>query len=108
MTRERIEDIREIVMPFVSRRLKEINYENLGESDAKEFERDFNEILNLAIKALEPVEPIGNSEELDCISRQEAIENVAQIAKAVAKSDKQKSLCGRIIYMLEHMREVEE
>ena len=52
MTRERIEDIREIVLPFVKKRLLEINYENLGKSDAEEFTRDFNEILDLAIKAL--------------------------------------------------------
>lgn len=53
MTRERIEDMREVVLPFVKKRLLETNYEGLGESDAKEFEREFNEILNLAIKALE-------------------------------------------------------
>ena len=57
MTRERIEDFREIVLPFVKKRLLETNYENLGKSDAEEFTRDFNEILNLAIKALEQ-EPI--------------------------------------------------
>ena len=53
MTRERIENFREIILPFVKKRLLETNYEGLGESDAKEFERDFNEILNLAIKAVE-------------------------------------------------------
>jgi len=57
MTRERIEDMREVVLPFVKKRLLETNYEGLGEADAKEFEREFNEILNLAIKALEQ-EPI--------------------------------------------------
>ena len=57
MTRERIEDMREVVLPFVKKRLLETNYEGLGESDAKEFEREFNEILNLAIKALEQ-EPV--------------------------------------------------
>ena len=67
MTRERIEDMREVVLPFVKKRLLETNYEGLGEADAKEFEREFNEILNLAIKALER-EPCG-----DCISRTEAI-----------------------------------
>lgn len=44
MTREQIE---------VFRKILEINYKNLGESDAKEFAKDFNEILNLAIKAIE-------------------------------------------------------
>ena len=53
MTRECIEDFRKIVIPFVRKRLLEIDYENLGKSDAEEFTRDFNEILNLAIKALE-------------------------------------------------------
>lgn len=53
MTRERIDDMREVVLPFVKKRLLETNYEGLGEADAKEFEREFNEILNLAIKALE-------------------------------------------------------
>lgn len=67
MTRERIEDFREIVLPFVKKRLLETNYEGLGEADAKEFEKNFNEILNLANKALEQ-DPCG-----DCISRTEAI-----------------------------------
>lgn len=53
MTRERIEDFREIVLPFLRNVLLKTNYENLGKSDAEEFTRDFNEILELAIKALE-------------------------------------------------------
>ena len=53
MTRERIEDMREVVLPFVKKRLLEINYEGLGKAVAKEFEREFNEILNLAIKTLD-------------------------------------------------------
>ena len=53
MTRERIEDIREVVLPFVKHVLLKINYENLGESDAQEFTRDFNEVLDMAIKAIE-------------------------------------------------------
>lgn len=57
MTRERIEDIREIVLPFVRSVLLKTNYERLGKSDAEEFTRDFNEILDLAIKALEQ-EPV--------------------------------------------------
>lgn len=57
MTRERIEDMREVVLPFVKKRLLETNYEGLGKADAKEFEREFNEILNLAITALEQ-EPV--------------------------------------------------
>ncbi|MBQ1297419.1 MAG: DUF551 domain-containing protein [Clostridiales bacterium] len=44
----------------------------------------------------------------DAVSRAKAIENVVQIAKTFANSDKQKALCGRIIFMLEHMSEVSE
>lgn len=72
MTRERIEDFREIVLPFLSRTLLETNYENLGKSDAEEFEKDFNEILNLAIKALEQKSTIEVlqeiREEISCVS----------------------------------------
>ncbi|MBR2555391.1 MAG: hypothetical protein IKE94_11055 [Aeriscardovia sp.] len=53
MTREKIEDIRFIVIPFVANILKGINYEGQGDSDAKEFIDDFNVIFDLAIKALE-------------------------------------------------------
>lgn len=53
MTRERIETFREIVLPFAKRKLLATHYENLSESDAKEFTRDFNEIFDLATKALE-------------------------------------------------------
>lgn len=52
MTIELIEDMREVVLPFVAKKLLEINYENLGASDADEFSKNFNEILDLAIKAL--------------------------------------------------------
>ncbi len=70
MTRERIEDMREVVLPFVKKRLLETNYENLGESDAEEFAKDFNEILNLAIKTLaqEPTTKNDCAEQNGCIS----------------------------------------
>lgn len=64
MTIERIEDFREIILPFVKKRLLEINYENLGESDAEEFAKDFDEILNLAIEALEQEPKTGHCK--DC------------------------------------------
>ena len=53
MTKERIEIIRQALIPFVKKKLLEINYEGLGKSDAKEFEKDLNEVLDLAIEALE-------------------------------------------------------
>ena len=70
MTRERIEDMREVVLPFVKKRLLETNYETLGKSDAEEFTRDFNEILNLAIKALEQEPTTKNdcAEQNGCIT----------------------------------------
>lgn len=60
MTREIIEGMREAVLPFVKKKLLEINYENLGKSDAEEFEKHFNEILDLAIKALEQEPKTGH------------------------------------------------
>ena len=53
MTKERIESIRRIMLPFIAEKLKEIDYEGMGEFDAKEFTKDFNEILNLAEEALQ-------------------------------------------------------
>ena len=38
----------------------------------------------------------------DAISREETIDAVARIAKAKARSDAQKALCGRIIYYLQN------
>lgn len=69
MTRERIEDMREVVLPFVKKRLLEINYEGLGEADAEEFEKEFNAILDLAIKALEQEPTTKNDLGVDLISR---------------------------------------
>lgn len=68
MTKEHIEIIRQTLIPFVKKELLKINYEGLGKSDAKEFEKDLNEILDLAIKALDQ----QTSE--DCVSRQAAID----------------------------------
>lgn len=67
MTREIIENYRFILIPYMVNRFKEINYEGQGDSDAKEFMNDFNELCDLALKALEQ-EP-----NKDCISRQEAL-----------------------------------
>lgn len=67
MTRERIEDMRRAVLPFVKKKLAEINYEGQGKRDVEEFEKDFNELLNLAIKALEQ-EPCE-----DAVSREQVL-----------------------------------
>ena len=76
MTRERIKDFKEIVLPFFTNYLLKRNYENLGKSDAEEFEKDFSEIIELADKALEqqPCE--------DCISRKALLEEIENGIKA--------------------------
>lgn len=63
MTRERIEEIREAVVPFVKIILGKVNLGNVGNIVAEEFEKDFNEITELAINGLEK-EPCE-----DCVSR---------------------------------------
>lgn len=73
MTKERIEIIRETVLPFVKEKLIEINYEGLGKYDAEEFEKDFNEILNLAINELEK-----ESCDIEVLSLEEAAVVLAQ------------------------------
>ena len=52
MTQETIKDMKNIVMPFVAQKLREMDCDGLGKSDAEEFERDFTEILDLAQDAL--------------------------------------------------------
>lgn len=49
MTRTQIEDIRNIFKPWVMIHLYRVNHEGQGLKDALEFERDFDEILDLAI-----------------------------------------------------------
>ena len=72
MTKERIESIRQSVIPFVKRKLLEINYEDLGKSDAEEFEKDLNHVLDLAIKALEQPTTKDCLVVDDCVSREQA------------------------------------
>lgn len=53
MTRRKINDFKKIVLPSISKLLFDVNYEGQGKCDAKEFAKDFNEILDLAAKALD-------------------------------------------------------
>jgi DNA-directed RNA polymerase subunit RPC12/RpoP len=101
MTSERIEDFREIVLPFLSRTLLETNYENMGKSDAEEFTRDFNEILNLAIKALEQVPTTKNDLGVDCISRADAIKAMQDKAKKLKNEDTINGLCGAVAILFD-------
>lgn len=93
MTKERIEDMREVVLPFITKKLKEINYEGKGKSDAEEFTKDFNEILDLAIKALNIDKMIAEIEHIkerdnctfDCI---DAVDEVLDIINKYCKGDR--------------------
>ena len=69
MTREIIEDYRKIVIPFMKDQLLKINYEGLGESDAEEYEKHSNEILDMALQTL-------NQQE-DTISRADALSEIS-------------------------------
>lgn len=60
MTRRKIKAFRKIVLPFISKLLLDIDYEGQGKCDAEEFAKDFNEILDLATKALEQEPKTGD------------------------------------------------
>lgn len=76
ISKELIESYRKIVLPFVSNRLYKTNFEGQGETDKAEFEQDFNEILDLAISALNPTG--------DCISREVLKDEVRKHAEYYA------------------------
>lgn len=65
--KELIEIWRNMLKPAISSLLLKTNYEGMGEQDKEEFERDFNEILDLAQSALE------DDTLFDAISREKAI-----------------------------------
>lgn len=89
MTRERIKDFKEVVLPFFTNYFSKENYENLGKSDAEEFKKDFNEIIELADKALEQ-RPCG-----DTISRSQALKELAESAKHHANDSREEVLLRR-------------
>ena len=100
MTKELIENIRAIIVPYMAHDLRRINYENMGEIDAEQFSEDMNKIADLAIKALE-------QEPCEAISREALLNGLANIAKAKAKSDAQKAIMGRVIFFTEHLPPVQ-
>ena len=81
-----IEIWRNILKPSISSRLLKINYEGRGEQDKEEFERDLDEILDLALIGLKykaqlsqegttkDTTPSTASSTDDTISRQAAVE----------------------------------
>lgn len=74
MTRERIKEIQEVIVPYFVRQLKKINYEGLGEADSEEAEKDLNEVFSMAIKALEQEPTTKIDLGVDCISRKAALD----------------------------------
>ena len=49
---EMINDMRNIVKPYIAKQLKKINYEGCGSTDKAEFETEFEVVLTLAEQAL--------------------------------------------------------
>ena len=64
MTKKIIKSFRNIVLPYIAKELSRIDYEGMGQDDAEEFSEHFNEILDLAIEALEQTTWIPVSERL--------------------------------------------
>lgn len=80
ITKALIENFRETVKPFVSQILFGTNYEDMGTLDCVEFERDFDEILDLALAGYE--QKVNNAistldgNKNDMVYRQQAIDAV--------------------------------
>ena len=80
--KELIENWRNMLKPSISSWLFKANYEGMGEQDKEEFERDFDEILDLAFIGLkhkaqllqERTEKRTEAHACDLISRQAAID----------------------------------
>ena len=49
---EMINDMRNIVKPYIAKQLKKINFEGFGNTDKAEFETEFEIVLTLAEQAL--------------------------------------------------------
>ena len=93
--KELIENWRNMLKPSISSRLLKTNYEGMGEQDKEEFERDFDEILDLALIGLKckaqlsqegttkdatsSTAPSTASSTTDTISRQAAKLKVARV-----------------------------
>ena len=100
--KELIENWRNMLKPSISSRLLKTNYEGKGEQDKEEFERDFDEILDLALiglkckhnflrKAQQKTQlpqllPQPFPQLLDTISRQAAIDAINSIDNLDAKA----------------------
>ena len=84
--KELIENWRNMLKPSISSRLLKTNYEGRGEQDKEEFERDFDEILDLALIGLKykaqlsqkRTEKRTETRACDLISRQAAIDEITE------------------------------
>ena len=65
MTRTQIEDVRNIFKPWVMTHLYRTNKDGQGLKDALEFERDFDEILNLALIGMKYQKDVKHKENDD-------------------------------------------
>lgn len=65
MTRAQIEDVRNIFKPWVMTHLYRTNKDGKGLKDALEFERDFDEILDLALIGMKHQKELGIKENDD-------------------------------------------
>ena len=79
--KELIEIWRNMLKPSISSRLLKTNYEGKGEQDKEEFERDFDEILDLALIGLKHKAQLSQEDATkdatsDTISRQAAIDTL--------------------------------
>jgi len=85
--KELIEIWRNMLKPSISSRLLKTNYEGKGEQDKEEFERDFDEILDLALIGLKHKAQLSQEDATkdatsDTISRQAAIGEVKKHYRA--------------------------
>jgi len=78
---ELIENWRNMLKPSISSWLLKTNYEGMGEQDKEEFERDFDEILDLALIGLKYKAQLSSeSTTSDLISRRAALDAVEKNA----------------------------
>lgn len=63
-----IEDMRNVVKPYIAKQLKQLNFENCGSTDKAEFETEFEMVLTLAEMAIAKIEALKKeqTEKVDC------------------------------------------
>ena len=107
MTKELIENYRFIVIPYMVNRFKEINFEGQGGSDAKEFKSNFNEICDLAIKALEQEPTTKNNLGVDLISRTEVLKLIYEYKEKHSENRNEYPInYGTLLDMIRWVREL--